>query len=60
MAGAVKGLFFNKEYENVKGEVIQKYNGKLDELEKFVGKNDFVLGYLSLADFIVAEESYYI
>jgi hypothetical protein len=44
----------------VRAELIQKYSAKLDELEKFVGKNDFVLGYLSLADFIVAEDSYYI
>lgn len=60
ISGAVKGLFFNKDHETARAEVIQKYSPKLDELEKFVGKNDFVLGYLTLADFIVAEDSYYI
>jgi len=29
-------------------------------LAKFVGERDFVLGYLTLADFIVAEDSHYI
>jgi glutathione S-transferase len=60
ISGAVKGLFFNKDHETARVELLQKYSGKLDELEKFVGQNAFVLGYLSLADFIVAEDSYYI
>ena len=30
------------------------------ELNKFVGENKFVLGYLTIADFIVSEDSHYI
>jgi glutathione S-transferase len=59
-AGAVKGLFFNKDYETAKTAVIEKYRPKLQQLEKFVGGNKFVLGYLTLADFVVAEDSHYI
>jgi glutathione S-transferase len=60
IAGAVRGLFFNKDYEKVKGETIAKYLQKLEELQKFVGENKFALGYLTLADFIVSEDSHYI
>jgi hypothetical protein len=56
----VRGLFFNKDYETVKAETIAKYLPKLEELQKFVGEKKFVLGYLTLADFIVAEDSHYI
>lgn len=57
---AVKGLFFNKDHATAKGPLIEKYKGKLEQLDKFVGKNQFVIGYLTLADFIVAEDSNYI
>jgi glutathione S-transferase len=60
IASAVRGLFFNKDYENAKGGVIEKYTAKLEQLNKFVGEKNFVLGYLTLADFVVAEDSYYI
>jgi len=60
VAGAVRGLFFNKDYETAKVGVIEKYLSKLQELDASVGEKPFVLGYLTLADFIVAEESNYI
>ncbi|XP_031505747.1 uncharacterized protein LOC116268063 [Nymphaea colorata] len=60
IAGAAKGLFFNKEWETAKTAVIEKYRPKLEQLDKFVGENKFVLGYLTLADFVVAEDSHYI
>lgn len=59
IAGEVRRLFFNKEYETAKVGVIEKYAAKLEQLNKFVGEKDFVLGYLTLADFVVAEESNY-
>ena len=40
--------------------VIEKYLPKLELLNKMIGDNKFVLGYLTLADFIVAEDSHYI
>lgn len=60
IAGAVRMLFFNKEHETAKVEVLQRYSNKLDDLNRYIGENGFVLGYLTLADFIVAENSYYI
>lgn len=60
IAGAVKGLYFNKDYETTKAGVIEKYRPKLEALNKFVGENKFALGYLTLADFVVAEDSHYI
>ena len=59
-AGAVRGLFFNKDHETAKTEVIQKYKPKLELLNKFIGEKNFALGYLTLADFFIAEDSYYI
>lgn len=59
-AGAVRGLFFNKDFETAKVGVIEKYIGKLESLNKHIGEKEFVLGYLTLADFIVAEDSHYI
>lgn len=57
ITGAVKGLFFNKEHETAKGPLIEKYTPKLEQLSKFVGDKSFALGYLTLADFIIAEDS---
>ena len=37
IAGAVRALFFNKNYETAKTAVIEKYRPKLELLEKFVG-----------------------
>jgi len=60
ISSAVKGLFFNKDYEAAKGGIIEKYAPKLEQLNKFVGEKSFVLGYLTLADFVVAEDSHFI
>lgn len=57
---AVRGLFFNKDYETAKTAVFDKYKPKLELLSKFIGEKQFVLGYLTLADFIIAEDSNYI
>lgn len=38
---------------------MEKYKAKLEQLNKFVGEKKFVLGYLTLADFIVAEDAHY-
>ena len=60
IAGAVRGLFFNKDHATAKGPLLEKYKPKFEQLNKFVGNNNFVLGYLTLADFSVAEYSNYI
>jgi len=60
MAAEIKGLFFNKDYKTAKGPVLEKYNPKLAQLNEFVGHKEYVLDYLTLADFLVAEESHFI
>lgn len=60
ISDAVRGLFFNKDHANAKVPLYEKYKSKLELLDKFVGDKDFVLGYLTLADFNVAEYSNYI
>jgi glutathione S-transferase len=60
VSSAIKGLYWNKEWETAKVAVLEKYAVKLDQLNKFVGEKNFVLGYVTLADFVVAEDSYYI
>lgn len=59
-AGAIRGLFWNKEHETAKAGVLEKYLPKLNDLNQAIGEKPFVLGYLTLADFIVAEDSHYI
>lgn len=53
-------LYFNPDYSTAKLEVYEKNKAKLEQLQKFVGGKEFVLGYLTVADFVVAEYSYYI
>lgn len=58
--GAVTGLFFDKDHATAKGPLFEKHKDKLEQLASFVGDKSFVLGYLTLADFIVSEGSVYI
>lgn len=37
ITGAIRGLFFNANHATEKAGVLEKYAGKLAELEKFVG-----------------------
>lgn len=60
ISDAVRGLFFNKDHETAKGPLFDKYKGKFVELDKFVGEKSTVLGYLTIADYNVAEFSHYI
>jgi uracil-DNA glycosylase len=53
-------LFFNKDYKTARVPVLEKFSGKLAQLNQFVGPKGHVLDYLTLADFLVAEDSYYI
>ena len=57
---AVAKLFNDKEYETKLKEAWEKVKPKLDNLQKFVGNKDWYLGYLTLADFGIAELSYYV
>jgi hypothetical protein len=43
----------------LKAEILEKNSAKIDQIVKYIDKNNFVLGYLTLADFVVAEDSYY-
>lgn len=56
----IKELFFNKDYETAKGPILAKYRPKFDQLNTFVGEKEFALGYLTLADFVIAEDSYFV
>ena len=56
----VVDLFFDKEWESKKDIVFEKIKGKLDALAKFIGNKEFALGYLTLADFYIAETSNFI
>lgn len=60
ISSAIKGLFFNPEHEAAKGPILEKYKVKLDQLNTFAGEKAFILGYLTLADFVIAEDSHYI
>lgn len=55
----IRGLLWNKDYENVKIEALEKARSKFNTLRDFVGENKFALGYLTLVDFILAENLYY-
>lgn len=55
----IKALFWNKDYENLKIDLLEKFRPRFDALRNFVGENSFALGYLTLADFYLAENLYY-
>jgi len=38
---------------------LEKSKAKLDYIQAFIGNNSWALGYLTLADFEIAESSYY-
>ena len=48
------------DYQTAKADVLEKYGPKLDQMQVTVGGKGLVFGTLTLADFYVAEESYYI
>jgi glutathione S-transferase len=58
--GAIRGLYFNKDYETAKAGVLEKFLPKLQLLNSNIGEKQFVLGYLTLADFVVAENSHFL
>lgn len=55
----IRGLYWNKEYQTAKGDVLEKARTKLDLIQNFVGDKKWALGYLTIADFEIAEASYY-
>jgi hypothetical protein len=40
--------------------VVEKISPKFEDISKFYGHHDFSLGYLTLADFHIAELSYHV
>ena len=53
-------LFFSPNYAKEKERLFAgKIKDKLDQLSNFVGEKDTALDYLTLADFKIAEASYY-
>jgi glutathione S-transferase len=55
----IKALFWNKDYENLKIDLLEKSRPRFDALRNFVGEGQYALGYLTLADFLIAENLYY-
>lgn len=52
--------FFDKDIEAAKTKLKEKFLPKLQQLNAFVGDKDFAFGYLTLADFLIAEGSHYL
>lgn len=53
-------LFFSPNHQNDKVRLYDnKVKAKLEELNHFIANKDFAIGYLTLADFKIAEASYY-
>ena len=50
----ISGLFWNKDYENLKIDALEKARPKFDAIRDFVGENSFALGYLTIIDFMLA------
>ncbi len=55
----IRGLFWNKDYEALKIELLEKARPKFVALKEFIGDQQFALGYLTLADFVLAENLAY-
>lgn len=56
---ALVGLCFNPEHEKVKIEILETIRPKLNYIKEFIGDKQFALGYLTLADFYLAEQLSY-
>ena len=54
----IRALIFNKEYESVKAEALEKARDKLNYVKSFVGDKEFALGYLTIVDFYLADYLY--
>jgi glutathione S-transferase len=54
------GMFFNKKIMDIKAGHYYKIKSTLERFEKFIGEKDFVIGYITIADFFLAEYSHYI
>lgn len=53
-------MFFSPRYQEESEKLFNgKIKDKLDQLKKFVGEKKTVLDYLTIADFKIAEASYY-
>lgn len=55
----IRALYWNKDYQNAKADVLEKARTKLDYIQNFIGEKKWALGYLTIADFEIAEASYY-
>ena len=55
----ISALFRDSEWESKIEAVLAKVTPKLEMLQNFYGEKEFALGYLTLADFHMAEYSYY-
>ena len=54
----LSGLYFNKEHETAKIEVLEKARPKLNYIKDFVGDREHIMGYLTILDFQLAEYLY--
>ena len=53
-------MFYSPNYEAEKARLYDsKVKAKIAELNKFIGEKEYLVGYLTLADFRIAEASYY-
>ena len=48
------GLFWNPKYEELKEAAVQKLQGKLEMISKFIGEKDWAMGYPTICDFAIA------
>lgn len=55
-----QSLIFDPDWSKKVDEVATKLIPKLDEFARCYGQKDFALGYLTLADFYLAESSYHL
>lgn len=61
IAGPTVNMFYSPNYETERVRLFDsKVKGKMEELNKFIGEKEYLLGYLTLADFKIAEASYYL
>ena len=53
-------MFFNKKVNDIKVGHFYKIKSTLERFDKFINGKDFILGYITIADFFFAEYSHYI
>lgn len=60
IANSIAELFFSETFADSLPLTVEKIKPKVELVNKFYGEKEYALGYITIADFLFAELSYYV